>query len=772
MPARSDDGASPFHAGRRVPRTDSVHTGTSFNRRALFCVLGLGGVAAAAGFSDSASARQSAPPPATPTSSPEIGGLTLRAKAAELGFDVERIFRFVADEVQYDAYAGALRGAKGTLWGLAGNSVDQAMLLTGLLREALVPSRFAIGSRDAAGAETLLDTASLDEDTTRTRAVRTLTTLPPADQVPPITVTAEQEAALAALPDEADRLIAAARAQLADGLDVVAGALEAAGIQLPERPVLLPRLERERHVWIQYADGAAWVDLDPSMPAAEFGTAYASIAETVDALPDELFHRVTFRLTAETMLGGLPTRSELVRHEANATDLIGVPITAMNARPESYKGLGLSLTGLLTGVRQYVPYLLIDGEPVRGNALLSFGVDADRPLAGGSAGLEHGAHDGETLAQWLEVEILSPDAEPVLIEREIFDRIGVAARAAGEVDVTALPPIELTTIDADSPPVYLPAHHAVIMAVACGALPFAYFVQDPAVVDDSAGLGLVGQGFHLMRDVLAVEAGAGHGYRYFLNAPNIVAFGLRPLGWSGLDGAVESGLDILHRSLEAVPLLGATPTTHPGIVAGILSAVAERFAFGDGVPTGETAADTTTVIDPGDALVITIGAVFEEALQRNVAIRVITRDDADSAFGLDSEYSRDAVARMRGLLTAGHVVIVPSKPVSLAGRDLTGWWVVDPATGAVWDMLETGQGPAASEEASLTAEEVKFVPRYRRLGCKLLGILGIATSAAILGTLVGGNTGKALGITAAALGFGGGVAGRQLGPSDPFGGKC
>jgi transglutaminase-like putative cysteine protease len=70
--------------------------------------------------------------------------------AASLDYDLERIFRFVADSIRYQPYVGILRGATGTLDAGAGNSVDQALLLSALLDESLIPYRFVQGRLDEA----------------------------------------------------------------------------------------------------------------------------------------------------------------------------------------------------------------------------------------------------------------------------------------------------------------------------------------------------------------------------------------------------------------------------------------------------------------------------------------------------------------------------------------------------------------------------------------------------------------------------------------------
>jgi hypothetical protein len=76
-------------------------------------------------------------------------------KSAEFGQNALALFGYV-QSLGYEAYAGSLRGTRGTLWGEAGNSADKSSLLIAMLRAAGVPARYRHGTLDSADAQTLI----------------------------------------------------------------------------------------------------------------------------------------------------------------------------------------------------------------------------------------------------------------------------------------------------------------------------------------------------------------------------------------------------------------------------------------------------------------------------------------------------------------------------------------------------------------------------------------------------------------------------------------
>ncbi|MDX1401988.1 MAG: hypothetical protein R3245_08705, partial [Kiloniellales bacterium] len=75
----------------------------------------------------------------------------------ELNFDAEEITKFVRNDIYFEQYKGALRGAQGTLMSRAGNSLDQSLLLSTLLRDAGYDATINRGTLSEISAKFLLE---------------------------------------------------------------------------------------------------------------------------------------------------------------------------------------------------------------------------------------------------------------------------------------------------------------------------------------------------------------------------------------------------------------------------------------------------------------------------------------------------------------------------------------------------------------------------------------------------------------------------------------
>src|SRR3954468_13853330 len=222
--------------GEPAPREASERR--QLTRRDVWRVLGFGGVGVAASgfpwFGVAPTAAQDLGLVATPEASSlrafDRIGPKVADKAFDLRYDLNAIFRFVADEVEYDPYAGALRGANGTYWGLAGNSVDQALLLAALLDEAMVETRFVVGELSDDAAERLLASTRQDEATVRAKAARVLAPDLPAPDVQTPALTPEEESLAKALPTAQRALNERIDQQLDEEIKIVEDALASAGI--------------------------------------------------------------------------------------------------------------------------------------------------------------------------------------------------------------------------------------------------------------------------------------------------------------------------------------------------------------------------------------------------------------------------------------------------------------------------------------------------------------------------------------------------------------
>jgi transglutaminase-like putative cysteine protease len=642
------------------------------------------------------------------------------ALADELENDPERIFRHVTDEIVYDAYEGALRGPAATLMGGAGNSVDQALLLAALLEASLVPSRFVTGviAPDVAVRITSHRPTGVDEERERSAA----RLLPPE-----VAAAWTGPGGWPRLP-ETDTMFQQAAERVIATVDLVSAALEGAGVRIADTPQGMPAGELDAHVWVQYRSGTDWIDLDPSVPGAQPGTAYASPTATLESVPDDRYQTVTVRLVAEVVRAGVPTRTEVLTHTLRPADLAGIPVYLVHA-PGSWLDIG----GVLTGQERYQPTLLIDDEVVRGSTIsLARGEGIDDIFG------EETDAEGEALAEWIETDVSVPGAPVRTSERLLFDRVPPDQRASGVIDLAGLPPVELVELG-DLGKVFRPLAGTTLISVVGGHVSAASFSQADQPTQDELVRDSAFTWQHL-RDLLAIELVDRVALTSWPDEPVVAVLRTVPTpGTANGTGSADTVIDLHASHRRPLVLEGAAPIGAPGIVAGAIDHAAERM-----IATGAAILAT-----PGeDPVETSVGRVFELAAEAGIPTRVLTPDEAVDIEGL----APGTLALIAAAQAGGRYLVMPAEPVSLGGRPRIGWWEFDPATGSLLDRLDDGGRAVSSEYAALV--------RFFTIGACAFAALGVIT---FIAKLAQGKLSTLTDFADALASAGGGAAGCAAG---------
>ena len=606
-------------------------------------------------------------------------------QAVALGNDLQKIFRFVQDEIRYEPYAGALRGAKGTIAGRTGNSADQSLLLAALLDASGIRTRFANGSLADSKVRELRSSAIAERDDAQRHALDAMAAEAGVSRSHP--VPAPQAPGPAGDPDRHALEISVIRETANRQFETAIGAIEfaLAKAQVNVNPVwsVVPDQERTQHFWVQAQSGSEWIDLDPCFVDSPAGTAHGSVAATYDKLPDEIRHRVEFRAILEIWRGGKLEQTPIFEYTVFVDEALGVPICFTHVKSDELKSVNL-LGGVAHGTR-YNPVLEIGSKLLIGKTPLVFGavpggssgtggtlVDA----LGGGGGPE-GPADGEAMAEWLEVNVLSPGEDVKSTARTIFDRAWLHRSEDGILDAAAIQPAELIDLPTATRE-FLPCRTVIAFSTTGGPMSLLTLAQSPGRTQ-LGSLAWPAHGFHLVRDALMTEVGLKHGVHTFVDSPSIVSLTIESIaGATTLE--TMTYFDIWHRSFGALPTPGQQPTHAPLMVAGVLAHVAERCVSLDGYPGSARPQEQSA----------SVGAQFDRAAKQGVAIRVLR-----GKLPVDLTYSREAKYLIEKYLELGAIVVLPER----AGDDqsVMGWWVVNPATGWTFDTLEDGSGSALVE---------------------------------------------------------------------------
>ncbi len=581
----------------------------------------------------------------------------VQEKAAELNYDPTQIYAFLQNDIGYNSYVGSVRGARGTLWSSAGNSLDDASLGVALMRSSGIPAQYEEGTLSTAQAQRLI-----------------LSMFPASYQT------------VGYIP---------AGTQTSDPAD---------------DPQLLA--ETQDHFWFQFDAGSGMTDADPEFAGLALGQAAATSANSFTEVPDNLRQTTEVSLTAEiysqAVAAFAPTVSPftdtvVLDQTFNDVDLVGHPLTFGNLVSQS--GLGGSFTSV---TNTYSPYVEIgdDALPDNSNNQLIRGNDFQEVLTTFPLGSQ------VLTGLFLNVTQSGDGTQSQTYTKTLYDRIGYATREdGGPVSVTASPTsppavsgLDLTTLlisAASEPASVLTARQAELatlsseLSAALAATTGAGQSGTQATADDNAytlaqqvqaqSLAVFGTAFLAASAELSARTQALSFTSVYCASPRIVAVTGSDTSGSNASQASDE-LDLVNDSAQVVVAPGQSAGVEQDVnlTRGLLDSDLEAQVMG-----GTSSSRATSSF-----------GIFSQALSNGIPLSFITKANLSSLSTLP--LSAEAKARITASVLEGLDVLTPSSMVQLPdGSSTVAWLQMDPSDGDSIFMSENGGHDAIVEYGGL-----------------------------------------------------------------------
>ena len=311
------------------------------------------------------------------------------ARAATFDANAETLFAFVRDRIATEAYAGAMRGANGTLASHGGSPADKALLLAALLAAKQIPVRFVHGTLSVGESDAVIRTVLASQ----VKPVNGDPETPKKLNLDAAQVAAagnEQRERIKALADEG-----IARARTATDALLASTTVQLAPSDAAVRAAWTTALSD--HWWVQAQQNGSWTDLDPTLADAKAGAHLATATgDPVDALPDALRTTIAIRLIGTFLDNGAASEKTLLAASATSAELALSSFSLVIG--DHSKG-----AQALTEARDFTPSLTLAGHESSGDAF---------------------APDGPSRLAVLRLQIVTqlPGAPPRTAERVLVDR--------------------------------------------------------------------------------------------------------------------------------------------------------------------------------------------------------------------------------------------------------------------------------------------------------------------------------------------------------------
>jgi len=583
-----------------------------------------------------------------------------QAFAAALGNDPVRIFEFVRDTIAYEAYRGVLRGPKGVLLAMAGNSVDRAALLASLLEHAGQQVRFVRGTLPDREATDLV--TSMWAPRPQSSASQTLGEVPQS------------------LKASTDAFVASTRRSYAIVRERLREAKQPTSRNLTSTLKALI-VDAQSHYWVQWAKEGTWIDLDPSFGDATPGRTYAKAEETFTTLPDSLFHRVSIRVRVEEVTDASPATRTLLTYEGKAASLSGIDLVLFH-QPENWRGPAASVPGAISAAIEDTgrlkPVLVIGEEILIGDVFLQ---KAKTTGIGGVSSLLRRDARGTTgivVAEWLEFDFLAPGGTRETVTRDLLDVVGKLRRVAKQ-------PLTLEEVVSRTQ-----GDKAVNMARAVYSLLFttgridtAHFSQlaeDAAPHEGEApdirrALRRINVAFVATSDGLLprLYRPGGTAVVFYPDTPRLTITEL-----SALSGILRIGIDLRRNWSRAVAIRSQDDVFLASVFRGVMDGALEWILIEHIVGALRE--------KHGWPMVVSTSSVFDQAGADRVPFLLLPRDNEQLQGGV----AHEGLVRVREEVDQGYLAIVPQRPVSVSGLPRFAWWRIDPRTGETTGVTDDG----------------------------------------------------------------------------------
>lgn len=593
--------------------------------------------------------------------------------AVALGKDPAKIFEFMRDNIAYEVYTGSLRGPRGTLMAMAGNSVDRASLLASMLQHAGHRVRYVRGRLPDRVARELV--TSMWAERPRAAEPKVEGELSPALKAALATLKAGVKRDYTLIRDHLKKANITPSPQSAPSLDSL--------VQ-----------EAQEHYWVQWWKDNTWVDLDPSFADATPGRKYTpSAGSPLDALPDALFHRVTVRVRLEeySVLNtgnaeGQPSSREILSYTAKAAELSGVDLL-FSHQPEKWRGPATSIQAAIASAIENTgrvkPVLIIgeskwvSGLPFRQKLPTGGGIGGIPDLLGGA-----GTRKPVPIAtaESIEFDFISPGGYKETVVREVFDLVGKARRTTGKnlnadevrrriegktaVDLTqGIYGLFFTTGHIQA------AHLSNLVEVpppASGEPPdIRTFIRRINVTFTATSDGLIGRVGRPGRAAVL----------FYPDSPRVQIVEV-----STVAGASRLSLDLRRDHTRAVSIGPYAADAFFGrVLRGVVNGTLERVLM-------EHITAGLREKKPGWGSTISTSFLFEQAHSEKVPTVLLPRESGR----LEGGVADDVLARLREETSGGYLAIVPQHPVTIASVPRSAWWRINPHSGQTIAVTDKG----------------------------------------------------------------------------------